>query len=128
MHSEDQFAMRALRAGAAGYIAKGTDPQELVKAAEKVLAGGRYVSESLAETLAGLVHSGSPDRTHEALSGREFEVLRLIVTGCSGKEIAAELSLSFKTVSTYRTRILAKLGVGSNAELAQYAMRQGLIP
>jgi DNA-binding NarL/FixJ family response regulator len=128
MHSEDQFALRALKAGASGYIAKGTDPQELLRAAQKVLAGGRYVSGSLAETLAELVHSGVPHATHEALSGREFEVLRLIVSGCSGKEIAAELSLSFKTVSTYRTRILAKLGVGSNAELAQYAMREGLIP
>ena len=127
MHSEEQFATRALRAGAAGYITKDQAPEELARAVEKVLAGGHYVSASLAEHLAAMLHSRAPEAAHEALSAREFEVLRMLARGRSGKEIAALLSLSFKTVSTYRARLLQKLRLHSNAELAQYALRHGLL-
>jgi DNA-binding NarL/FixJ family response regulator len=129
MHAEEQFALRALRGGASGYVTKSTVPTELVEAVKKVLAGGRYVSASLAEVLAAALQSASPGiaLSHEALSPREFEVLRMIAMGKSGKEIAAELSLSFKTVSTYRTRLLEKLGLRTNADLTQYCLRHGLI-
>jgi DNA-binding NarL/FixJ family response regulator len=124
---EEQFALRSLRAGAAGYLSKTSAAAELVKGVHKVLSGGRYVSEKFAEALAVTVqrHSGAPP--HESLSAREFEVLRMIAGGRSGKEIAADLSISFKTVSTYRTRLMQKLDVHSNAELAQYATREGLV-
>jgi DNA-binding NarL/FixJ family response regulator len=126
MHAEDQFASRMLKAGAAGYVTKQTMPQELVRAARKVLSGGRYVSEGFAEKLASTL--GELDKpAHESLSDREFQVLQKLAAGRSIKEIASELSLSIKTVSTYRTRLLEKLGFGSNAELARYAMQQGLV-
>jgi two-component system invasion response regulator UvrY len=125
-HDEEQFATRALRAGAAGYLSKTNSPTELVRGVERVLAGGRYVSEKFAESLALALQKGRDLHSHEALSAREFEVLRMIVAGKSGKEIAADLSISFKTVSTYRTRLMQKLKVHSNAELAQYAAREGL--
>jgi len=127
MHHEEQFARRAFKAGAAGYITKSSIGGALVEAVKKILAGGRYVSPELAESLAASLGHESSEPAHETLSAREFEVFRLIVSGKSGKEIAAILFLSFKTVSTYRTRILQKLGVGSTAELAQYATRKGLI-
>jgi DNA-binding NarL/FixJ family response regulator len=125
-HDEEQFAMRALRAGAAGYVSKANPPADLIKGIERVLAGGNYVSEKFAESLASTLQRGGGQRSHESLSAREFEVLRMLVGGKSGKEIAADLSISFKTVSTYRTRLLQKLNVRSNAELAQYATREGL--
>lgn len=128
MHEEEQFARRALKAGAAGYLEKSSAESELTKAVEKVLSGGVYVSAKLAESLAA---SLSQDRDgahpHESLSTREFEVFRMILAGKSGKEIAAQLSLSFKTVSTYRTRILEKLGVSSTSGLVRYAAREGLL-
>lgn len=124
---EEQFATRVLRAGAAGYVSKTNSPVELVKGVEKVLAGGRYVSEKFAESLAMAMQRGTDAPSHETLSAREFEVLRMIVAGKSGKEIAADLSISFKTVSTYRTRLMQKLNVHSNAELARYATAAGLI-
>jgi DNA-binding NarL/FixJ family response regulator len=129
MHAEEQFALRALRGGASGYVTKSTAATELVQAVKKVLEGGHYVSASLAEVLASALQSTSPTTalSHEALSQREFEVLRMIAMGKSGKEIAAELSLSFKTVSTYRTRILEKLHLRTNADLTQYCLRHGLI-
>lgn len=126
MHAEDQFARRVLKAGAAGYITKDSMPLELVKAVQKALAGGRYVSESLAEKLAGAVATETKE-PHERLSDREFQVCRMLARGAAVKEISAELSLSVKTISTYRTRILEKLNVRSNVELAQYAERAGLI-
>lgn len=126
-HTEEQFAMRALRAGAAGYLSKTNAPAELIKGVEKVLAGGRYVSEQLAESLALSVQSVGRQDLHESLSAREFEVLRMIAAGRSGKEIAADLSISFHTVSTYRARLKQKLGLHSNAELAIYATREGLV-
>ncbi len=129
MHPEEQFAVRAFRLGAAGYLTKETAPEELVKAIHKVVAGGRYVSASLAETLAGnLLPEGQADRLpHESLSDREYLVLRLIASGKSVSVIAEELALSVKTVSTYRTRILEKMGMKNNAELTHYAIARRLI-
>ena len=126
MHAEDQFARRVLKAGAAGYITKDSMPRELLKAVQKALAGGRYVSESLAEKLASTV-SADTQELHERLSDREFQVFRMLARGLSIKEISGEVSLSVKTISTYRTRILEKLNLRSNVELAQYAERHGLI-
>ncbi len=123
---EEQFAARVLRAGAAGYLSKTNSPAELIKGVAKVLDGGHYVSAKFAEVLAHALQRGAEMPSHAALSEREFEVLRMIVAGQRGKEIAAELSISFKTVSTYRTRLMQKLNVNSTAELARYATRHGL--
>jgi len=118
-HSEDQYALRALKSGAAGYVTKDLALEELVVAARAVLAGDRY----LGKTLTGV------DRPppHAALSEREFQVLRLLALGKSVKDIGGELDLSEKTISTYRTRILAKMAMHSNAELMRYALRAGLV-
>lgn len=126
MHSEEQFARRAFRAGAAGYITKDSPRAELVKAVDKVMSGGRYVSAAVAEKfIFDLdIGSGSP---HATLSDREFEVLRLIASGKTGYEIAAILSLSESTVSTYRGRILEKMGMKTNAELTHYAIQNKLV-
>jgi DNA-binding NarL/FixJ family response regulator len=126
MHGEEQFATRALRAGASGYINKAEAADEVVGAVRKVLAGRRYVSEALAERLASEVGVAATRSSHGALSAREFEVLRMIATGRSGKEIAAALSLSYKTVSTYRIRLLQKLQLQTNYDLVEYARREGL--
>lgn len=126
MHPEDQFAVRILKAGASGYMTKESAPVELVKAVRKVLAGGRYVSPSLAETMAAfLTVDARPP--HERLSDREFLVLRLIASGKQVGVIARELSLSVKTVSTYRARILEKMGMSNNAELTHYAIQNQLV-
>lgn len=127
MHAEGQFAIRVLKSGAAGYITKDSLPEELIRAVKKVLAGGRYVSLSLAEQLAGFLSTERERPAHEQLSDREFQVLRMLAAGRSVKEIGAELSLSIKTISTYRTRLLEKLDLRSNAELALYAEREGLL-
>jgi DNA-binding NarL/FixJ family response regulator len=125
MHSEDQFAVRVLRAGAAGYLTKNSDPNELVSAVQKILGGGHYISSSLGEKLAAsLRHNIQPPQ--ELLSDREFQVMRMIASGKTLKEIAAELSLSVKTISTYRTRILEKMEMRTNAELMHYAIEHGL--
>jgi len=127
MHPESQFAVRVLRRGASGYMTKESAPEELVGAVKKVLAGGRYVSPSLAEKLATYVSSDSQKPALELLSDREFQVLRLIASGKIVSEIAKELSLSVKTISTYRTRILEKMGLRNNAELMHYAMQHQLV-
>jgi two-component system, NarL family, invasion response regulator UvrY len=127
LHSEDQFAMRALRAGASGYLAKSAAPEQLVGAVTKILRGGKYVSETLAERLATDAASGGSDSPHERLSDREFDVMRGIAGGNSVSEIAAQMHLSVKTVSTYRTRLLEKMGMSSNAELTRYAIERGLV-
>ena len=127
MHSEDQYAMRVLKAGASGYLTKDSAPDELVKAIRKVVSGGRYVSSLLAERLAFEIGTDSSRLPHETLSDREFQVLRLIAAGKSVTEIAAELYLSVKTVSTYRARVLQKMNLGTNAELIHYAMQNHLI-
>jgi DNA-binding NarL/FixJ family response regulator len=119
--------MRVLRAGAAGYLTKESAPEELVKAIQKVLAGGRYVSPSLAEKLADALDEPEPGRPlHESLTDREFQVMRHLVSGKSVTEIAKDLGRSVKTVSTQRTRILSKMRMRSNVELARYAVETHL--
>ncbi len=127
MHPENQFAVRVLKRGASGYMTKESAPDELVGAIKKVLAGGRYVSASLAEKLAAYVSTDSPKPPQESLSDREYQVLRLIASGKIVSEIAQELSLSVKTISTYRTRILEKMGLRNNAELMHYAIQHELV-
>jgi DNA-binding NarL/FixJ family response regulator len=128
MQPEDQFAVRALRDGAAGYLSKDRSPQELIAAVRKVVQGGTYVSPTLADQLATALDAGRAPIAHEALSDREHEVLRLIGAGKAVREIATTLSLSPKTVSTYRTRILEKLGLQTSAELIRYALQHQLTP
>src|SRR5437867_8717797 len=127
MHPEEQFARRALKAGAAGYLTKESVPEELKEAVKKVVAGGRYVSATLAEKLAVDLREGGDTPLHELLSDREFQVLRMIASGKAVKDIAEELSLSVKTVSTYRARILEKSGMKTNAELIRYALQSQLV-
>jgi two-component system, NarL family, invasion response regulator UvrY len=127
MHPESQFAVRVLKRGASGYMTKESAPVELVGAVKKVIAGGRYVSSSLAEKLATYLSGDSQKPPQELLSDREFQVLRLIASGKIVSEIARELSLSVKTISTYRSRILEKMGLRNNAELMHYAMQHQLV-
>lgn len=127
MHSEEHFARRAFKAGAAGYISKETPRAELIKAVRKVLAGGRYVSPAFAEQLTVDLTQEADRPPHEVLSDREFEVLRLIASGHTVGAIAELLSLSDKTISTYRARILEKMGMKTNAELTHYAVRNRLV-
>ncbi len=126
MQPEDQFAARALREGAAGYVSKNRSPEELVAAIHQVVRGEKYVSPALAEILATSLEAGRSPIAHEALSDREHEVLRLIGAGKTQSEIAAALSLSPKTVSTYRTRILHKLHAKTTMELIRYALQHQL--
>lgn len=128
VHPEDQFAVRLLKAGAAGYMTKESAPEELVGAVRKAVAGGRYVSLGLAEKMASLLVHDIDAAPHEALSDREFLILRLIASGKSVSIIARELSLSVKTVSTYRGRLLEKMGLTNNAELVHYAFQNNLVP
>jgi DNA-binding NarL/FixJ family response regulator len=128
VHPEDQYAVRALRSGAAGYLTKDHSPEQLVEAIRKVYRGGRYVSPTLAERLAAdLATAGTGQSPHEGLSHREYEVLCLLGSGRTVKEISSELRLSPKTVSTYRARVLEKMQVSSNADLVRYAAQHGLI-
>jgi len=127
IHPEDQFATRALKAGASGYLTKETAPEELVNAINKVIAGGKYVSASLAEKLATDLErdmGGAPP--HKRLSDREYEVLLLIASGHTISDIAESLSLSVKTISTYRARILEKTELKNNADLVRYVITHGL--
>ncbi|HSF23951.1 MAG TPA: response regulator transcription factor [Blastocatellia bacterium] len=127
MHSEEQYARRAFKAGAAGYVTKGSSRAELVQAIIKVADGGRYVSSALAEKLVLDIERGTDRPPHEALSDREFEVMCLIASGKTVREIALLLSLSDKTISTYRTRILEKMGMKTSAELTHYAIQNRLV-
>jgi two-component system, NarL family, invasion response regulator UvrY len=124
-HPEEQYAVRVLKAGAAGYLVKESAPQELCRAARRVLSGGKYITPSLAEQLAAQVQSSNRP-PHEALSNREYQVMLLIAAGKAPKEIGDELSLSVKTVGTYRARILEKLNLKNNAELMRYVMERDL--
>ena len=126
MHSEDQYAVRVLRAGASGYLTKEMAPERLVAAVRKTLSGGRYVSDSLAEKLALRLGSERDGPLHEALSDREYHVMCLIALGKTVTQIARELSLSVKTISTYRARILEKMKMKSNADLIRYALENSL--
>ena len=127
MHSEEQYARRAFRAGAAGYVTKGSSRTELAKAVDKVMKGGKYVTPALAEKLVVSLDRNSQLTRHETLSDREFEVMRLIASGKTVGEIAEMLSLSNKTISTYRARILEKMEMKTNAELTYYAIHNHLV-
>jgi DNA-binding NarL/FixJ family response regulator len=127
MHSEDQYAVRVLRAGAAGYLTKESAPAKLVQAIRKVVRGGKYVSPTLAERLVMDLEADLDRPPHEILSDREYQVLCLIASGKTVTEIAEELALSVKTISTYRVRILEKLRMKNNAELTRYAIKESLV-
>jgi two-component system invasion response regulator UvrY len=127
MHPEEQYARRALKSGAAGYLTKDSIPEELKEAIRRILTGGRYVSATLAERLAFDLRKGADTPLHELLSAREFQVLRMIASGKSVKEIANDIALSVKTVSTYRARILQKTGMKTTAELIRYALQTQLV-
>ena len=125
--SEDQYAVRALKAGAAGFLTKESAPEKLVDAVRKIAAGGRYVSPELAEALASLLAGDATGPVHERLSNRELEILKLIGSGKTVSQIAEGLGLSVKTISTHRTRILHKMSMKTNAELTHYVVRAGLV-
>src|ERR1051326_3932884 len=127
MHPEDQFAVRILKIGASGYMTKESAPNELVGAVKKVIAGGRYVSPSLAEKMASYLAIDVQTPPHERLSDREFLVLRLIGSGKTPTAIGKELGLSVNTISTYRMRILEKMDMANNAELTHYAIQNNLL-
>jgi DNA-binding NarL/FixJ family response regulator len=123
---EEQYAVRLLRAGASGYLNKESAPEQLTSAIRIVLSGGKYVSPKMASHIATDISLSSKRTPHEALSDREFTVMRLMAAGVSGKEIARQISISNKTVSTYRSRILKKLELRNNSQLVAYAVRNNL--
>jgi DNA-binding NarL/FixJ family response regulator len=125
-HPEEQYAIRVLRAGAAGYMNKETTPDHLIGAVRKVRGGGRYISPALAELLAVSLGGDSARMPHEDLSDREYQVLCMIASGKTVGQIADELALSVKTISTYRARVLEKMGMKTSAELTHYAIRNNL--
>jgi len=128
MHAEDQYGKRVLRTGASGFMNKNVAPEELIKAVRKVLSGGRYVSPALAEKLAfDLTSANAGQPAHEALSEREFEVLRLIASGKAVSEIAETIHVSVATVSTYRARILLKMNMTTTVELIRYGLENRLV-
>ena len=127
VYPEEQYAVRLLRAGAAGYLTKESAPEELVAAIRKVSRGGRYVSESLAEQLALLFGAPNDRPPHEALSDREFRVMVMLASGKTASEVADALCLSVKTISTYRSRALRKMNMRNNAEFSFYAVKHGLL-
>jgi two-component system invasion response regulator UvrY len=127
VHPEHRFAVRALKAGAAGYVTKDTAVEELVQAIRKIVTGGKYVSVSLAEKLVEELESKGDKLPHENLSDREFQVMRMLAAGKTRNEIADELSISLSTVNTYRNRILEKMRMQNNADLTRYAIEHGLI-
>lgn len=126
-YPEEEFAIRAFKLGAAGYLTKASIAEEMLLAVAKVLAGGKYVSAALAERLATSLGSPLAGALHETLSPRELEVLRLVATGKTIKEIAAGFALSEKTIATYRARVAEKLGLSTNVELARYALQHRLV-
>jgi DNA-binding NarL/FixJ family response regulator len=126
-YPEQQFATRALRAGASGYLNKGSPPDVLLSAVRKVLAGGKFISASLGESLAADLDRDFSKPLHECLSDREYHVMLRIASGKTVSEIAEEIHLSVKTISTYRARILEKMRMKNNAELTQYGMREKLV-
>ncbi len=127
IYPEDQYGLRALRSGAAGYLNKASAPEELVLAVETVAGGRKYVSAALAQSLVDNLTGEAPERPHERLSNREFQTLCLIAKGKRLSDIAESLSLSPKTVSVYRARILEKMGLANNAELTHYALKHQLV-
>ncbi len=127
MHPEEQYAIRALKAGASGYLTKESTPLELTEAIKKVSLGKKYVSASLAETLASHLETTAEKPLHQTLSNREYEVMCMIASGKTVKEIADDLSLSVKTISTYRARILEKMNMKNNAQITHYTIQQRLV-
>lgn len=127
MHREDQYAVRALKAGASGYLNKQSAPAELVNAIRQVASGRKYISPELAQQLANQVSDDRDEVLHESLSDREFQTLTMIASGMAVSDIAAELALSVKTVSMYRSRLLAKMRLRHNAELTHYAIKHKLV-
>ena len=127
MHPEEQYASRALRAGAAGYMQKESAPAELVSAVRKIARGGKYVTESLAEKLAFEIGGAAEKAPHEVLSDREYQVLCLLASGKGIKEIALELGLSAPTIATYRSRVMTKLGLATTVDLVRYALAHKLV-
>jgi two-component system invasion response regulator UvrY len=127
MFPEEQFALRALKSGASGYLTKESIPEELLKAIKKILRGGKYVSESFSDELLLVLDRDVEKLPHETLSDREYQVMLMIAAGKTRKEIAEKLFLSVKTVSTYRTRILEKMGMKTNADLTNYVNKHNLI-
>lgn len=127
IHPEEQYAVRALKAGASGYITKDSAPEELVTAVKRIMEGRKYISQSLAEKLAGSYDITSPKLPHEILSDREFEVFKMIASGNTVSNIAESLFLSAKTISTYQSRIYEKTGLKSRSEITLYAIKNGLI-
>ncbi len=127
MHPEEQYGVRALKAGAAGYMTKENAPENLINAIRRILSGGKYISPALADILASDLQKESPDPRHKSLSDREYQVMIMIASGKSLGEIAKELSLSVKTISTYRARILEKMGVKNNSQLIYYAIQNRLL-
>ena len=127
MYPEDQYAIRALRAGAFGYVNKGGDPQLLVQAVRTVAQGRKYVTPEIAQMLGGSLTGPAPEQAHQKLSDRELQTLVMIASGKRLSDIAEELMLSPKTVSVYRARVLEKLGLSNNSELTVYAIRNGLV-
>ena len=127
MHPEEQYGFRALEAGAAGYLTKGADREEIIKAIVKVAGGGKYISPSMAELMAYHMDQNSQKSPHQRLSNREFEVMRYLGVGKSTSEIATHLNVSVKTVSTYRSRILDKMKMKNTAQVMSYAIKEGLV-
>ncbi|HNX23677.1 MAG TPA: response regulator transcription factor [Spirochaetota bacterium] len=127
MHAEDQYAVRTIKAGASGYITKETAAESLVTAVRRVVAGGKYISQTLAETLADSIAGGGTELPHEKLTDREFQVMSMIASGKTVSEIGSELFLSVKTISTYRQRILEKMNMKNNSELTHYAIKNNLL-
>jgi len=127
MHPEEQYAVRSLRAGASGYLTKESAPDELIKAIRKVANGGKYITSSLAEKLAGEIGPDAEKPLHETLSDREYQVMCMIASGKTVKEIAEDLNLSVKTISTHRARILRKMHMDNNAQLTHYAIKHNLV-
>jgi DNA-binding NarL/FixJ family response regulator len=127
MHPERRYAVRALKAGASGYINKGSAPEEILAAVRKLAQGGKYASSSLTESLVRRIDEPDDKAPHELLSDREFQVLCMIASGMTVSEIAHKLSLSVNTISTYRTRILTKMDMENNAQLTQYAISAKLV-
>ena len=127
IHPEEQYALRALKSGASGYLSKDTASDELVSAVQKVLLGKKYISQSIAEKLANLVSSDTNQQPHETLSDREFDVMKLLANGKSVSDIAIMLSLSVTTISTYRGRVMTKLNLKSNSDLTKYAIENNLL-
>ena len=127
VHSEDQYAVRALKAGASGFLTKESAPEKLVDAVRRIAEGRRFITPEVAEKLASQVARGEEGPRHETLSDREFQILKMIASGKTVSQIGRELALSVKTISTHRTRILKKMDLKTNSELTHYAIRNGLV-